>query len=331
MQSTVPSEARAVIATVATIGFALSSPLAHAGDVVVRATGTVSQVSMPPPASGPFVSVQVGDPVEMHLEVASVSIPLAHPGRGAYLLDAPVSTFGIGAASDVFSSATASYLNVWDEYAGIRDEVLFVTRRLAQGDLVTLALLDTTRSVFHTHDILELRGDYPAPVWSTRTFYLQAGGGQIEFELTQFEIGAFGPGVIICAPAIPNSTGRDAQINATGTAGAAANDLGLQARRLPANTFGFFITSRTQASVLNPGGSEGRLCLGGAIGRYQNQVQNSGATGQIGIALNTFALPTPTGPVAAGVGETWTFQAWYRDANPASTSNFTDAVAVTFE
>ncbi|MCP3916270.1 MAG: hypothetical protein GY711_12005 [bacterium] len=29
-------------------------------------------------------------------------------------------------------------------------------------------------------------------------------------------------------------------------------------------------------------------------------------------------------------GETWNFQCWYRDNNPGPTSNFTDAVSVTF-
>jgi hypothetical protein len=29
-------------------------------------------------------------------------------------------------------------------------------------------------------------------------------------------------------------------------------------------------------------------------------------------------------------GETWYFQAWHRDANPTLTSNFTDAVSITF-
>ena len=30
-------------------------------------------------------------------------------------------------------------------------------------------------------------------------------------------------------------------------------------------------------------------------------------------------------------GQTWNFQAWYRDANPTVTSNFTDAVGITFQ
>lgn len=36
-------------------------------------------------------------------------------------------------------------------------------------------------------------------------------------------------------------------------------------------------------------------------------------------------------PAAVRGGQTWYFQAWFRDANPGSTSNFTDGVAVTFE
>jgi hypothetical protein len=34
------------------------------------------------------------------------------------------------------------------------------------------------------------------------------------------------------------------------------------------------------------------------------------------------------GPILQG--ETWNFQAWYRDVSPTQTSNFTDAVAVRF-
>lgn len=301
-----------------------------AGDIVVRATGTVTQVAVPPTA-GPYAGVQVGDSVELRLEVARQSLPNAYTNLGWYTVDAPVSTLRIGAASDTFSTASLIALSLWNSYAGIRDEVFFTNRTLSQGDRVTLALLDTTDTVFDTHQILYLRGTYPAARWATRTFYLDAGGAIIQFSLTEFVIGSYGPGQIVCAPAVANSTGRPALINATGTGVLAANDLGLEARGLPTNTFGFFLASRTQANVPGAGGSQGRLCLGGAIGRYQNLVQSSGLSGLIAIPLDTNAIATPTGPVPAVVGERWTFQAWYRDANPAATSNFTDAVAVTFE
>jgi hypothetical protein len=35
--------------------------------------------------------------------------------------------------------------------------------------------------------------------------------------------------------------------------------------------------------------------------------------------------------VAVLAGETWNFQAWYRDLNPTTTSNFTNAVSIAFQ
>jgi len=102
---------------------------------------------------------------------------------------------------------------------------------------------------------------------------------------------------------------------------------------MPLNAFGFFLASRTQGAVNQPGGSQGVLCLGGAIGRYvgPGQIKNSGATGSFSLAIDNTRLPTPTGPVAGVVGETWNFQAWYRDAvGGTATSNFTNGLAVTW-
>jgi hypothetical protein len=84
---------------------------------------------------------------------------------------------------------------------------------------------------------------------------------------------------------------------------------------------------------MNPGGSTGNLCLGGSIGRYTGpgQVQNSGALGTFSLAIDLTDMPTPTGGVPALVGQTWNFQAWFRDAILGlPTSNFTDALALTF-
>ena len=41
-------------------------------------------------------------------------------------------------------------------------------------------------------------------------------------------------------------------------------------------------------------------------------------------------VPQPTGLAAALAGETWHYQAWYRDSNPTATNNFTDAVSVSY-
>ena len=81
------------------------------------------------------------------------------------------------------------------------------------------------------------------------------------------------------------------------------------------------------------GGSQGDLCLAGDTGRYvgPGQIQNSGASRSIALALDLTAAPSPTGSVSVTAGETWVFQGWYRDANPTITSNFTDAVSVQFQ
>ena len=144
---------------------------------------------------------------------------------------------------------------------------------------------------------------------------------------------ADGPiGTRYCSPAVPNSTGQPGVITASGALAAASNNVTLTASSLPQNAFGFFLTSETQGMVTNPGGSQGDLCLGGSIGRFvgAGQILNSGASGAFALAVDLGAIPTPTGFVPVLPGETWNFQAWHRDANPLVTSNFTDAVSVTF-
>ena len=78
----------------------------------------------------------------------------------------------------------------------------------------------------------------------------------------------------------------------------------------------------------------GNLCLAGPIGRYvgPGQIQNSGPMGQISLALDLTAVPTPGGPVAPLAGQSWNFQLWHRDGGPmGATSNFTDGVTVDFQ
>ena len=87
--------------------------------------------------------------------------------------------------------------------------------------------------------------------------------------------------------------------------------------------------------VVAAGGSQGNLCLGGNIGRFvgPGQVMDSGASGSFAMTVNLNAMPAPTlsGTVAVQPGDTWNFQAWHRDSvGGMATSNFTDAVSVTF-
>ncbi len=140
-------------------------------------------------------------------------------------------------------------------------------------------------------------------------------------------------GVAYCA-ANANSTGVPAQLEGFGSAVALDNQLTLVATDLPTNSFGFFLASTAQGFVVSPGGSSGNLCLSGSIGRYvgPGEIQNSGASGSFSLLLDLSTMPTPTGPVAAVAGDTWSFQAWYRDTSVAGpTSNFTRGLEVVME
>ena len=138
-------------------------------------------------------------------------------------------------------------------------------------------------------------------------------------------------GATYCDTAVPNSTGCIGRLSAEGSADVAASNLSLRASSLPQNVFGLFLAARATGSTLRPGGSTGTLCLSGPIGRFSGPGQSSGAAGELRLALDLTALPTPNAPSAALPGETWYFQTWYRDSDAGvATSNFTDAVSVTF-
>lgn len=149
-----------------------------------------------------------------------------------------------------------------------------------------------------------------------------------------YDLGASPPvGTSYCLGA-PNSTGAGATIEGAGSALLAENDLALTASGLPVGSFTLFLTSQSQGFVTAPGGSQGILCLGGEIGRYvgPGQIQQASSGGDATLSLDLTALPQPTGSVSAVAGQTWNFQAWYRDAvNGVTTSNFTDGLAVSFQ
>jgi len=135
-------------------------------------------------------------------------------------------------------------------------------------------------------------------------------------------------GTQYCTPAVNNSTGQPAVIAATGSDVVTDNDVTLAATQLPLDQLGYFLASKVQGFVPNPGGSQGNLCLGGGIGRYASKVASTGTSGALVLPIDLDAVPTPTGPVAALAGETWNFTCWYLDDNPGQTSNFTDGVSI---
>ncbi len=139
-----------------------------------------------------------------------------------------------------------------------------------------------------------------------------------------------GLGVNYCGPAVPNSNGLPAEIRASGSEVVADDRLTLYGLDLPTQQYGYFLASQTQGFIAGPGGSQGNLCLGGSIARFVSSLQSSGANGTMRFEVDLLDIPAAP-PVAVQPGETWSFQLWFRDQNPTSTSNFTDGVSVTFQ
>ncbi|MGK0220292.1 MAG: hypothetical protein ACI9HE_003803, partial [Planctomycetota bacterium] len=144
-----------------------------------------------------------------------------------------------------------------------------------------------------------------------------------------------GIGTTYCSPAVPNTTGLPGRIEAVGSDIAMDNNLTLRAMDLPLNQFGIFVNSMTAGLIMNPGGSQGNLCVVNSIGRYNGpgEIQTSGVTGSFELLLDLDMTPTPSGSVSIVSGQTWYFQTWYRDfiSGQGAVSNFTDAVEILFQ
>ncbi len=136
------------------------------------------------------------------------------------------------------------------------------------------------------------------------------------------------PGIAECSGQI-NGSGQAAKVSAHGSASLAQNDLKLWVRDVTPLQFGMLLTSQSPGFVAHPGGSFGDLCLGGAIGRYNQTALWSGSQGELFLDVDWDLMPTPMGPSMAQVGQTWRFQSWFRDSiSGTSGSNFSNATAV---
>ena len=128
-----------------------------------------------------------------------------------------------------------------------------------------------------------------------------------------------------CTPAVPNTSGNSAHITARGNVATFADDLVLGATGLPTSTFGYFLMGEG-TNVIVPVNSIGNLCIvGGRLLRVAPPILDSGTNGTFEFASGTLSVP---GLGAILPGETWGFQAWFRDGS--NLSNFSDSLRVTF-
>ncbi|MEC8513337.1 MAG: hypothetical protein VX015_14435 [Planctomycetota bacterium] len=126
-----------------------------------------------------------------------------------------------------------------------------------------------------------------------------------------------------------NSSGSSAVMGARGSSIVANNNLTLQASGMPANQFGIFVVAASQNQIPL---SNGFLCITGTIGRYvgPGQIRSTGTTGAFELPIDLQAIPQGGGTAATNPGQTWNFQAWFRDGVGAG-SDFTDGISITFQ
>ncbi len=140
-------------------------------------------------------------------------------------------------------------------------------------------------------------------------------------------------GTVVCLGNV-NSTGVGAVLKASGSRAVVDNDLTLNVSNLPLNQFLLFVNSRDTIHIANPGGSQGDLCIGGlSLGRHNADITNSGPTGTASLALDLTSVPTNVNLAAVAAGETWYWQAWFRDIGYGGvpTSNLSSAIGITFD
>ncbi|MDA1266656.1 MAG: hypothetical protein O2816_16370 [Planctomycetota bacterium] len=214
-------------------------------------------------------------------------------------------------------------VGLWDAGSG--------TTVVLQADTLIKPTQDNSvEAVPITLDILGLRLDPGDEIfWTLRGWESTFQGKWVTMNDRHLNLVQRPVGDDYCGPAEVNSRGIPAQLLASGSTSVVDDALTLKAVALPYNQFGMFLTSQSQGFAQNPGGSQGNLCLSGNIGRFNGQIFNTMGMAEATLPVDLSSVPTPSGPVAIQPGETWNFQAWYRDL--PSTSNFTDAISITFE
>lgn len=133
--------------------------------------------------------------------------------------------------------------------------------------------------------------------------------------------------------AAANSSGLAGVMSASGSDIASENNFTLTASELPTGQMGLFVAGSAARPAVQLPTSNGSLCLDGQIGRFAmpTQILNSGAAGSFSLQVDLTSIPQGAGFVPTISGQTWFFQAWFRDTNVGLGSNLSDGLEVIFQ
>lgn len=142
-----------------------------------------------------------------------------------------------------------------------------------------------------------------------------------------------GVGSVSCDPGAVSSVGSPARLRAFGEVQVASQSLALLADGLPAGRLALLAGATASSPPTPVPGAVGDLCLAGGIGRFLrvSRLIAADGSGAAEIPLDPTALAASQGYVPALAGDSWTFQAWFRDETPAGPAgHFTSAVTLQF-
>lgn len=292
-----------------------AAPLASAQTARILVTGTVSTVTGVGGAGTPFTEAGLGDSVVLEL---IVSVPgQAQPIAGfAYEIHPTLSSLTIGEQRDTLLSPTSSstFVSLTDDDPTFGD-ILNASTRFASSPTTSVGILrsDLQGNLWDTDVLEDLAGSEVGGSSANSSFRIWRPLGGLNFRLDSIEFDA-SIGTSYCDATV-NSTGAVGELSGFGTAMTALNDLTVIASELPPGATGFFLISPQAGFIVNPGGSLGNLCLGGAIGRYvgAGEVQAADAAGRISLDMDLNSIPTPSGPTAGMPGDILNVQLWHRD------------------
>ncbi|MEM9378512.1 MAG: hypothetical protein AAGB93_01090 [Planctomycetota bacterium] len=206
------------------------------------------------------------------------------------------------------------------------DIALPTDRAIIKGDEVFLRMGDPVVGGGSVTDL----SDFPSAFHASENGEFLIAIAQVNGSTTSLLYVQDGLGEAYCA-AENNSTGFPSVTTAEGVGLVSANSLRLVTTDAPAGSFGYYISSLTPGNTLGAGGSSGRICVSGSVGRHIDGVAQVEPDGTFRYSPDLTSMPTSPN-VAVMVGDTWHFQFWHRDAGAmgTATSNFSLPVRVSF-
>ena len=297
-------------------------------DLRLEFEAVVTQAAASQPGA---LQLVVGSTLEVNVEVLSNGIP-SGPFAELYSSRRRVGGIRGGALSvTVNPIGPQGFVFVANNDPLHQDRLVF-QQFLSTGDIVRIDIDDPTLTMFSSTDLASQQGTLPVSSGAVATIHVDAAIGTplLTATIQSLTIGEGGGlGMPFCQTSA-NSTGVPGQLQAMGSHYVGLNNFQLLATLLPANQFGYAVSSPVQAISMNPTGGP-MLCLGGPfVGRHLAALGNTGSTGSLLMQIDLASFPqlNSVSPVVAG--QTLNFQFWHRDIPPAFITSLTDGISVTF-